>query len=200
MAVVTSGPAQVWISTTGTTNNAAWANWNQHWTSIGTTTGSTTWITWNTNYISTNYGVPETDELRAAREERERAETAHWERRRQEQEEVKQRAEELLLALLSDEQAETWREHKWFEVRGSCSGRRYRIRHGITHNVNLMAGSGDDVEVNYCAHPPGVPAEDVCLAQMLLLATNEDEFLRVANARVLRPVLEHRERELRAVA
>ncbi len=200
MAVMTTGPAQIWITnTTSSTAGNVWANWNQAWTSIGTTTGA--WIQWNSVYT---FGAPvtyteyqETEQERAERYDRVKV-VADWERRRQEQEEAQERyrakqeeasrhANELLLALLSDEQAVTWQEHHWFDVHGGRTGRRYRIRHGIVHNVNLMSEYADEAEVNYCAHPPGVPAEDVCLAQMFLLVTDEDAFLRVANARRLRP-------------
>jgi hypothetical protein len=183
-----------------TTGNSTWQNWNQDWTSLGTvsgnfninTTASSTyatggWVQWNTAYT-------ETEEQRAEREERQRRDQADWQRRYEEQQRehqaVKARAEELLVALLSDEQAETWRQHDWFTVRGSSTGRAYRVRRGVAGNVDRMAEVGDEAEVTYCAHPPGLPAEDVNLAQLLLLATDEEEFLRVANAtpRRLRPV------------
>jgi hypothetical protein len=67
-------------------------------------------------------------------------------------------------------------------VHGSRTGRVYRIRRGVAGNVDRLAEVGDAAEVTYCAHPPGLPAEDVNLAQLLLLATDEDAFLRVANA------------------
>jgi hypothetical protein len=201
MAVVTTGPGTLYIApdivwqgwnqnyvytTTGsTTGSAVWQNWNQTGTSIGTAitaVGLTnSWIQWNVTYTEADAEILE----QRRREQQEAAERC---RQQQEEsrrlvEEAKHRAEELLTALLSNEQAETWRLHRWFEVHGSRTGRTYRIRHGIAHNVNLM--DGEQAEVNYCAHPPGVPAEDVCLAQMFLLCTDEDAFLAVANARPL---------------
>jgi hypothetical protein len=192
VAVIT-GPAQVYVTSTSTSTSGIWANWNQQWTSIGTTTGSTGWIQWNTDYLQLYQAnqAPSTEEQLTAV-------AADWEQRRAEQQEQNRRyaeeaatarahAEELLLALLSDEQAETWREHDYFFVHGSRTGRRYRVSRGITHNVHRMMPSGiDEPDMNYCAHPPGVPAEDVCLAQMFLLATDEDAFLRVANSRPVR--------------
>jgi hypothetical protein len=145
-------------------------------------TGS--WIQWNTCYTGTA-------EQQAERAARERQVQADWQQRYEEQEReraaVRERAEELLTALLTDEQLQTWREHQWFTVRGSSSRRTYRIRRGITGNVDRMTETGNEAEVRYCAHPPGIPAEDVCLAQLLLLTTDEDAFLRVANATPRQP-------------
>ncbi len=178
--------SQVYASEISTTNGT-WQNWNQGWYSVGTTTV----------YTQPLRPVPETDEVR----ERRRAEQAQAAqaaiRYRAEQEEIRQRAEELLTALLSDEQAQTWRAHHWFTVRGSRTGRTYRIRRGIAGNVDLMAEFADAAEITYCAHPPDVPAADVCLAQLFLLATDEDQFLAVANVHRRHAVPE---RHLQAVA
>lgn len=212
MAIITSGPGTLYISTTNT--SSTWTNWNQSWYQIGTTSGSSTWIQWNTAYTSTGGlytaytpAEPESDEVLEQRR-REQAEATERCRVQAEEsrrlvEEAGRHAEELLLALLSDEQAETWREHRWFAVRGSQTGRTYHIRRGIAGNVDLMAEHTDAREVTYCAHPPGVPAEDVCLAQMLLLATDEDAFLRVANVQqryTIRIPDAEVQRHLRAVA
>lgn len=184
------GPGVMHVGTTSGTSSVSfrydsmWVNWNLQYTTNAT--GSTVmpqWITWNTGY-------EETAEQAAGRE-RQHAESARLaaqanQRYRQAQE----RAEELLGWLLSDEQAASRREHGFFTVRGSRSGAVYRIHDtGISGNVDRLDASGHR-DMVYCAHPPGVPAADVHLAQMLLLATDEDEFLRVANARAAsRPAL-----------
>jgi hypothetical protein len=197
---IVTGPGTLYTTTTGTTNNTSgtWQAWNQDWTLVGTTgsyvtSTTTTWIQWNTNYDTTIYGGNFTAETAEQRAEREARYQWQYEEQQREREAAKAKAEELLVALLSDEQALTWREHDWFAVRGSRTRRTYRVRRGIAGNVDRMAG--DQAETTYCAHPPGVPAEDVCLAQLLLLATDEDAFLRVANAtprhlRVVPPVTE----------
>jgi hypothetical protein len=179
-------------STATTSSTVVWDNWNQAWTVIGTTTGSTAWLQWNTVYVEAR---TETAEQRARREE-------DLERAREEArklaEAARQNAEQLLTALLTDEQNATWREHSYFTVLGSSSGRTYRIRRGIAGNVDLMAEYEDAAEVTYCAHPPGIPAEDVCLAQLFLLCTDEDAFLAVANVHRRHTVRQRP--ELRAVA
>lgn len=203
--VITSGPVTVYMSTvsssstwqawnTAGTTTLTWDTWNQaYWTSLGTTTGGP--LQWNYTEARPTAETPEQQAERGRERE-------DWERRRRELEQAREaaqrRAEELLTALLTDEQDATWREHSYFTVRGSSSGRTYRIRRGIAGNVDLMAEYEDAAEVTYCAHPPGIPAEDVCLAQLFLLCTDEDAFLAVANVH-RRHVVRQRP-ELRAVA
>lgn len=178
---------QVYV-TSSTTTNTVWQNWNQqYWIPVGTT---------STTVMYTPVSE-ENEQQRAERIERDRLVAADWERRRQEQEEVGRHANELLLALLSDEQAATWREHHWFTVRGSASGDVYRIRRGTLNNVDRM--DDGEVETIFCAHPPEVPAEDANLAQMFLLVTDEDAFLRVANSHTPRIRSGRRQREVDAV-
>jgi hypothetical protein len=127
------------ITTAGTgSNGAVWANWNATCTA-GTTTVSTlstaVWTQWNT-------GWEETRETRERREAQERAALAAAGERaaaaRAARAAANTRAEELLLSLLTPEQAATYRERGWFEVRGSKGGR-WRIRNrGQSGNVDLM--------------------------------------------------------------
>jgi hypothetical protein len=86
------------------------------------------------------------------------------------------------MSLLSDEQAVSYRENGWFEVRGSRGGR-WRIRNrGQAGNVDLMPEIGEVREASYCCHPPGgLPDADAHAAQMLHLVTDEDGFRRTAN-------------------
>jgi hypothetical protein len=205
---VMSGPVTIYASTTGTwqawnqayvttadtsaTGGTTWQNWNQAWSTVGTASSISLnyatggWIQWNTDYTEAQSATPVTDEV-LARRRQEQAEAVERVRQQQEEsrrlvEEVSRRAEELLVALLSDEQVSTWREHSYFTVRGSRSGALYRIRRGISGNVDrMLPGQPGVPEVTFCAHPPGIPAEDVCLAQMFLLVTDEEAFLRVAN-------------------
>lgn len=75
----------------------------------------------------------------------------------------------------------------WFDVRvpsSDGSSRTYRIRRGVAGNVSLLGPDGRAVK-SFCAHPDGVPSPDVMLSQKLMLETNEDMFLRIANVRQL---------------
>ncbi len=71
-------------------------------------------------------------------------------------------------------------------MRGSESGRTYRVRRGIADNIDRIADDGKRRDMSYCAHPDGLPAADVNLSQLLLIATDEPAFLRIANAHVIR--------------
>lgn len=190
MPAFTSGPAQVWVSTAGSTSNGTWQAWNQPWISAGTASATATWISWNNSYVQATCAPLSLTEEQLAERERvaaaAREANERWQRDRQA---ASDRAGELLLALLSEEQEQTWRERDWFTVQGSRSGRTYRIRRGYAGNVDLLDDNGNP-EVTYCAHPPDVPAEDAGIAQMLALVTDEDAFLAVANASAPRRTLQ----------
>jgi hypothetical protein len=199
-----------WCSTTNTTmttGDTAWVAWNN---GVTTTAGSlalnytsgtayvstgTQWVAWNAGYTEmTKEQEAELREAHRVAEERRLAQQAEWaaaERERQaERGKASERATELLLSLLSEEQAATYREHGWFEVRGS-SGRRWRVRNrGQSGNVDLMPEAGEEREATYCAHPPGgLPDADAHVAQMLALVTDDTTFERTANVHYRRGTL-----------
>lgn len=92
---------------------------------------------------------------------------------------AKGRAERLLLGALGPEQRKDLTEKNCFYLH-TQSGRRYRIDRGTHGNVKLV-DEKNGVISRFCAQPPGVPAEDAMLAQKLMLETDEQSFLRVAN-------------------
>lgn len=183
--------------TTTSSTATTWMNWNLAYSNgTGTVTQlDTTWNAWNASYsgntviyggqISTGQlvaAVAETEEQRADRERREEEFRRVREEECRQREAAKGRAEELLLSMLTDEQARTYKEKGWFEVRGSKGGR-WRIRNrGQSGNVDLMPEIGEEREATYCAHPPEyLPDADAQLAQMLHLVTDEEGFVKVAN-------------------
>jgi len=193
-----------WCSTTGTTmtmNDTAWTAWNNN---VTTTTGSmalnyttgtayvstgTQWVSWNTTYTEmTEEQQAARDEALRLQQERRVVQEAEQATARAEREQAQARAEELLLSLLSEEQAATYAEHGWFEVRGS-SGRRWRVRNrGQSGNVDLMPEIGEERDASFCAHPPGwLPDADAHVAQMLALVTDDEAFVRTANVHYRRP-------------
>lgn len=88
-------------------------------------------------------------------------------------------AEALLMTMLDAEQQKQFRESKWFEVTGQRG--RYRITLGWAGNVFLIGPTGEAIE-KLCLHPTvTVPHADNLITQKLLLETNEEEFLRIAN-------------------
>lgn len=182
-------------SMTTITCSNVWTGWN---TNQGITVNYPVWINWNTLEPYPHYAlpaVPETDEQRVAREAQQAEATRQWQERLaqqrerdsimlKEQAEAKERAHELLLSALSREQQEEYLKSNFFRVRivdKTGTIRTYRVDHGTHGNVRLIDEAGKILR-RYCIQPNGVPTEDAMLAQKLLLETDEEAFLRIANA------------------
>ena len=123
-------------------------------------------------YVYGTYTLPaqpvETEEERIAREERAVKRVA-----------ASSSAEELLLMCLAENQKKAYKERKFFEV--TVKGKVYRIHHGRSMNIDLLGKDGAPA-VRYCAHPGEyVPDADTMLAQFLMLTTDEEKFLKIAN-------------------
>jgi hypothetical protein len=193
--------------TWGWSNNAwqTWTNTNATWSATSTSVTWTTnanasvWNGWITSNATTtggnlylNVAVPtepsEEQRERWRAEEQERLE--RYRERAQAAEAAAERARETLRELLSAEQWEQYEREQLFEL-VTQSGRRYRIKRGVSGNVKLIE-QGVEVE-SLCAHPPttvvgddgrvagALPTEDVLIAQVLALGADEDGFRRVAN-------------------
>lgn len=89
------------------------------------------------------------------------------------------KARELLIGALSEEQRKEYERNNQFEVIGSKGGRYIIEGHSMVQNVR--ARSGLRAGRRLCAHPTRVPLEDGLLTQKLLLETDEEAFLAVAN-------------------
>ena len=144
----------------------------------------------------------ETSEERIAREEREvkaiaeREKRAVAQRRKEAEKRLftetsKERARHLLSSMLSPEQREEFQEDDCFHLRvidgKSGEERVYRIDQGFQGNVKLLGPDGRPVK-SYCIHAKTtddegrrLPNEDHMLAQKLLLQTDEESFLKIAN-------------------
>ena len=94
---------------------------------------------------------------------------------------ARRRAKKLLLASLDADQRRELKRKGYFHVSGS-KGNLYRVASAFPFNVRL-AGYAKRSRVFFCleAEDPDLPAEDVMLAQKLMLETDEGEFLRLAN-------------------
>jgi hypothetical protein len=91
------------------------------------------------------------------------------------------RSTKLLREWLSPEQRAQFDAKRYFDVIGSDSGKRYRIRYGCATNVHEIDGDGRSI-VGWCFAPTGnLVAGDVMLAQKIALETNELRALAVAN-------------------
>jgi hypothetical protein len=176
--------AVTWITTTTANTTAASFIAGGTITSTQLLTGRiTAWPSWN--------ACEETAEAREQREAREREAARRQRERRAVRLVANDRATELLLELLTAEQARSYTERGYFEVRGSRGGR-WRIRNrGQQGNVELMAETGELAGARFCCHPPAsggllLPDADAHIAQMLAIATDEAEFVRTANRLRLR--------------
>ncbi len=93
---------------------------------------------------------------------------------------AERRASTLLREWLTQEQNLQYYVMGYFEVRGSHSGRRYRIRYGRQMNVDQLDERGHRV-ASLCFLPEKyVPISDVMLAQKIMLENDELSALSVA--------------------
>lgn len=94
---------------------------------------------------------------------------------------AQERAEQLLVSWLTPEQRGQYERDRCFEVVGSRSRRRYRIRHGRQMNVYALDADGREAQ-GYCFLPQGNLVEGDCmLAQKIALETDERAALKIAN-------------------
>ena len=92
-----------------------------------------------------------------------------------------QRGLKLLREWLSQEQLAKYDTHKYFEVIGCHTGKRYRIYHGNGANIIELNEAGLP-RTGWCFVPnEHLVAGDVMLAQKIALETNERGALAVAN-------------------
>jgi hypothetical protein len=94
---------------------------------------------------------------------------------------LEDRAVRLLQENLSPAQRSQYQQHQYFEVVGGTSGKRYRIRDGLSMNIEELRKDGS-LACRWCFSPRGGFAMgDVMLAQKLALELYECEALGVAN-------------------
>ena len=103
------------------------------------------------------------------------------------QREREARGRKLLMEWLSPEQWAQYEMYGFFDVTGSDTGRRYRIRHGTVANVHEIDEAGQ-TRAGWCFVPnANLVAGDVVLAQKIALETDERGTLAVANNLEIRP-------------
>lgn len=172
-----------WTTVTSTTcTTDAWTCWNI----VPTATASCiTWTTSTTGTFTWYTAAEETQEARATRIARESQYEARLATEVAERQAkialARQKAKTLLLSMLAVKQQEQLQKERFFEVIGKATRRTYRIREGVAGNIRVLDTEGREV-TQYCAHPNGIPTEDVMLAQKLQIEHDEETFLRVANA------------------
>lgn len=147
-----------------------------------TSSSSTAWNTFYSNgqirppYQRTQQEIDDARRIEARRVEETRQRTS-------ERDTASQRAKDLLMTLLNEQQRESYEHTCSFEIIGSL-GTRYRINRGTNGNVEWLTPDGESGG-RLCAHPTMVehwlPMPDVHAAQMLALMTDEAAWLRLAN-------------------
>jgi hypothetical protein len=96
--------------------------------------------------------------------------------------EPERRSLRLMREWLSPAQREQFDTRGYFDVIGSHTGRRYRIRIGTATNINELDRFGHAV-ARWCFVPSeGLPAGDVMLAQKIALENDERSALAVARS------------------
>ena len=94
---------------------------------------------------------------------------------------AERRAAALLREWLSPSQLSQYERNRYFDVRGSASGKRYRICQGRTGNIVEFDQHGTIV-ARLCFYPDGELAlGDIMLAQKIALEADEFKTLAVAN-------------------
>ena len=96
---------------------------------------------------------------------------------------TEQKALALLKEWLSPAQLAQYERDGHFEVVGSHSGKRYRIRPARHMNIDEINEQGERVAAVWCFGPHGyLPVGDSMLAQKIALETDEKAALQVANS------------------
>jgi hypothetical protein len=195
----TSGTSSVWnhwnnttmtTSVTGGGGNTLWRIWVSP-----TTTSTATTLVWNTwvngnNRVILSAPVPAAPALvltpeqveseRVRREDRERL----WKAQQAARKAAEDKAQELLMAHLTEAQREAIKARNFFIVEGGKSKEKYRIwtSKGVHGNIEKLDKAGKAV-ANLCVQLKETvcPNGDHFLAQKLMLELAEDDILKVAN-------------------
>lgn len=173
-------PPPSW-SVSFTNTNATTTNWyafQEDWARVARTTATGSgWVSWTNGNTYTYNGLHTGPSVYSHAQQRQREDRARARVL------ASDRASELLMSLLSDEQAHAYHLTGEFEVMGSAGGL-YRVRRGTSGNIDWIDPEGQ-VGARLCAHPTmaqgWMPEQDVAAAQVLALITDEPGFVRVAN-------------------
>jgi hypothetical protein len=93
---------------------------------------------------------------------------------------AEQKALTLLREWLSPAQRARFESYGHFEVKGSRTGKRYRIRADRVVNIDELDARGAQV-ASWCFAPEGnLPMGDIMLAQKIALESDEDAVLAIA--------------------
>ena len=174
-------------TSSNTTTDGTCSAWD-YWAGNGTASiVASTWVYWSdsTPYLQFKdwrYGSwePETEEQKQLRLVSEELARVAEQERLEKQRQAEEKALQLLLDNLEENQVEIFKKTGCFVVIGQ-SGKKYRINKGRLRNVEELKEDGT-TEKRMCFHPElWVPDYDTMLAQKLMLEFSEQEARRVAN-------------------
>ena len=172
----TYGDNSITVTNAAVTNGVnTWVQWNTASTAITIDASRVVWGEWVQSAYVDALGRPLRRRVQRAEAARADDEAAQESRRRAET--ARERAEELLDSCLNAEQRD-----QLFALGRFCvtapSGRVYWIEQGYAGNVYSDG-------LRFCIHMDArLPAADHMLAQMLMIQTDEEAFLKTANASV----------------
>lgn len=159
--------------------NYTWRAWVDDGTSDSDNDIWYTWTTEESSGSSMPFVAPiNIEDLREQRRQQILEKVREQERK---QKEANKKADNLLKSLLTPEQIKELDEHSCFIVPSPSGDKFYRIKRGRAGNIEELNQKREAV-ATLCIHPrESVPNADTMLAQKLMIETNEDEFLRIAN-------------------
>jgi len=190
MATFTSTGAATYATYGGSSTATSWQSWNDYYvitTSSATsfTNATFTWSGWNLAFgdnvtpVTVTARAPSFRVAPMSAEDREAADRLA-KKAADDRAAAIAKAKALLHGFLTSEQIAQLAAQQWFEI-VSQKGNRYRIHQGQVRNVRLV-GTDGRLGTSYCIQPAEyVPDEDAMLAQKLLLESDEDAFVRIAN-------------------
>lgn len=180
--------------TGGTESAHIWNSWNSATTCNSITLNTAAWEAWN--YLAAS-NIQYVRPRMQTREELARIEAeakAHREKMAREQRQFQARrrlanvkAKMLLTRFLDEEQRRDLEKYGFFKLYVQRDGvtKVYRIRRGQVQNIDLVEEMPNGLLrpiKTLCAHPTEqVPDADAMLFQKLMLETEEEKFLKIAN-------------------
>ena len=167
-----------WLSTD---NNSAGTHYNIVYSTDGyTMSDNSLYIGAPYQFVGEYVSTPETEEQKQIRLIVEEAAKETEKLRLEKQKQAEEKAMQLLLDNLEENQVEIFKKTGCFVVTGQ-SGKKYKINKGRVRNVEELRVDGT-TERRMCFHPElYVPDYDTMLAQKLMLELNESEARRIAN-------------------
>lgn len=167
--------------------NNVWSVWHTATTSSTASYTTDVWVNWTT--VTPVYSLdapaqpqvrPPTPEQVRLAQEREAAARIARVARKKTQDEAVERSYDLLRDLLDEEQREMFDRDGYFHVYTRDGVRKYRLH---KDRAPALVESENGGRYSFCIHPTShYPRGDVIAAHKLLLETDEERFLAIANA------------------